>query len=129
MLRRKRLGVRRTREAKRRRKQQLDAVGKAECGAALQDVSTINHEFQLYLKETHTKATARLQALNYECIAEMKKALIRMESISAHTTQESEVWQKTCPDFSTCDGICSAFRQLNSGVDAASSVPFSRSIF
>lgn len=33
------------------------------------------------------------------------------------------------PDFSTCDGICSAFRQLNSGVDAASSVPFSRSIF
>ncbi|EEY61233.1 uncharacterized protein PITG_01489 [Phytophthora infestans T30-4] len=62
MLRRKRLGVRRTREAKRRRKQQLDAVGKAECGAALQDVSTINHEFQLYLKETHTKATARLQS-------------------------------------------------------------------
>lgn len=31
-----------------------------------------------------------MQTLFYECIAEMKKALVRMENVAADTTEESE---------------------------------------
>ncbi|KAG4062452.1 hypothetical protein PC123_g2700 [Phytophthora cactorum] len=90
MLRRRRLEVRRTREAKRKHKQRLDAVAAAERDTALLDISTHDHKFQLFVTETHAKATARLQTLFYECIAEIKKALVRMEGVAADTTEESE---------------------------------------
>ncbi|KAF1775927.1 hypothetical protein GQ600_13484 [Phytophthora cactorum] len=90
MLRRRRLEVRRTREAKRKHKQRLDAVAAAERDTALLDISTHDRKFQLFVTETHAKAAARLQTLFYECIAEIKKALVRMEGVAADTTEESE---------------------------------------
>lgn len=61
LLRRKRLGVRRAREAKQRQKQQLDAAAAAECDAVLLDASTHDHKFQHFMTETHAKAAARLK--------------------------------------------------------------------
>ncbi|KAG6957230.1 hypothetical protein JG687_00010120, partial [Phytophthora cactorum] len=89
MLRRRRLEVRRTREAKRKHKQRLDAVAAAERDTALLDISTHDHKFQLFVTETHAKATARLQV--EWCLArKIKKALVRMEGVAADTTEESE---------------------------------------
>ncbi|ETL39295.1 hypothetical protein L917_09276 [Phytophthora nicotianae] len=96
MLRRKRLDVSRTREAKQRQKQRLITVAEAECDAVLLDVSKHDHNFHLFVTDTHTRAAARLQTLFYECIAEMKKALVRMEGVAADTTEESES-MKTAP--------------------------------
>ncbi|KAG7379898.1 hypothetical protein PHYPSEUDO_008020 [Phytophthora pseudosyringae] len=90
LLRTKRLAVRRAREAKQRQKQRLGAVAAAECDAALLDASTHDHKFQFFMTETHDKAAARLQTLFSECIAEMKKALVRMEGVAADTSEESE---------------------------------------
>ncbi|KAG6614842.1 uncharacterized protein IUM83_04107 [Phytophthora cinnamomi] len=90
LLRRKRLRLRKTREAKQRQKQRLDAVASAECDAVLLDATTHGQKFQLFLADTHAKAVARLRTLFYECAAEMKKALVRMENVAADTTEESE---------------------------------------
>ncbi|KUF89305.1 hypothetical protein AM588_10002172 [Phytophthora nicotianae] len=61
MLRRKRLDVSRTREAKQRQKQRLITVAEAECDAVLLDVSKHDHNFHLFVTDTHTRAAARLQ--------------------------------------------------------------------
>ncbi|KAE9002794.1 hypothetical protein PF005_g11817 [Phytophthora fragariae] len=90
LLRRKRLGLRKMREAQRRQRQRLDAVAAAECDAVLLDAATHSQKFHFFLIDTHAKAAARLQTLFFECIAEMKKALIRMENVAADTTEESE---------------------------------------
>ncbi|KAL4132928.1 hypothetical protein PRIC2_003257 [Phytophthora ramorum] len=90
VLRHKRLGMKKTREAKRRQLQRVDALAAAECDAALQEVTAHDQKLQFFITETHSKAKARLKTLFFECIAEMKKALIRMEGLAADTTEESE---------------------------------------
>ncbi|EGZ16860.1 hypothetical protein PHYSODRAFT_259039 [Phytophthora sojae] len=85
LLQRQRLGLRKARQAKRRQIQRLNAVVAAQCDAALLDAATHDQKFEFFLTDTHAKAT-----LFYECIAEMKKALVRMENVAADTTEESE---------------------------------------
>jgi len=112
LLRLRRLGARKHREAKRRQHQWQNTVVAVECDAALQDAETHDHKFQFFMAETHAKAAARLQVggncrcllvlrvwllltvrgqtLFFECIAEMKKALVRMESVAADNSDASE---------------------------------------
>ncbi|KAG1686509.1 hypothetical protein DVH05_006475 [Phytophthora capsici] len=90
LLRKTRLSVRKARGANRRRRQQLQAVAAAESDTALLDALTHDRNFQFFMTETHHKAAVRLQTLFFECIAEMKKALVRMQDVALSATEESE---------------------------------------